>query len=273
MTGAGANAAPSLRDVQRAIAACVLDGAGAAAPGWVVGDGVAAARRLAVHRDTFDSRVTGALRLAFPAVVHLVGADFFAHAARCYAHAEPPHRAWLDAYGSRFPAFLERFAPAASLAYLADVARLEWAVNRALHAEDRAVLDLVRLARVDETDRERVCLVAHPSVGLLQSRFPVDVIWRAVLERDDDALAAIDLAAAPVSLVVFRGAADVNVARLEASSWRLLAALCAGKPLGAALDAASGIDAAALLARHLAAGVFTGFTIERASRGRPAQTR
>ena len=45
-----------------------------------------------------------------------------------------------------FPEFLARFPPAASLAYIADVARLEWAVNRALHAPDAAPLDVARLA-------------------------------------------------------------------------------------------------------------------------------
>ena len=39
-------------------------------------------------------------------------------------------------------AFYTISGPAAALAYLADVARLEWAVSRAIHAADREPLDL-----------------------------------------------------------------------------------------------------------------------------------
>ena len=46
--------------------------------------------------------------------------------------SDPPRTAWLDAYGTEFPEFLEHFEPAASLAYLPDVARLERAVGRAM---------------------------------------------------------------------------------------------------------------------------------------------
>jgi hypothetical protein len=40
--------------------------------------------------------------------------------------------------------------------------------------------------------------------------------------------------------------------------------LCSGRPLQAALDAAPGLDAVTALAGHLAAGCFTGFTLETA---------
>jgi hypothetical protein len=85
-----------------------------------------------------------------------------------------------------------------SLAYLADVARLEWAVNRALHAPDAQPLDASTLATVAPSDHERVCFVALPSVSMLRSSFPVDAIWGAVLQQDEAAMAAIDLGGEPV---------------------------------------------------------------------------
>jgi hypothetical protein len=49
--------------------------------------------------------------------------------------------------------------------------------------------------------------------------------------------------------------------RLDESEWHFAAALCAGQPLQAALDEATSVDATALLARHLAAERFVGFTM------------
>ena len=217
--------------------------------------------RLDIYRNTFVTGVTKALRLSYPAVHRLVGDDFFAAAAEIFIARNPPRAAHLDQYGAEFPEFLEQFPPAAALAYLPDVARLEWAVTQAIHALDREALALSQLAALAPQDQGRVRFAPHPSIGLLRVSYPADLIWRAVLDCDDAALAALDLHPAPVRLLVQRLPAGVEVIRLDESEWRFAAALCAGQPLQAALDEATGIDAAALLARHLAAERFVGFTL------------
>jgi hypothetical protein len=93
----------------------------------------------------------------------------------------------------------------------------------------------------------------------------VDAIWRAVLAQDEPATAAIDLGSGRVWLLVQRLETGVDVMRISKAEWRFAAQLCAGLPLEAALDTASGLDAAAALAGHLAAGRFTGFRLDAAS--------
>jgi hypothetical protein len=217
--------------------------------------------RLDIYRNTFMTGVTNALRLTYPAVHRLVGDDFFAAAAQTFIASHPPRAAWLDRYGGDFPEFLERFPPAATLAYLGDVARLEWAVSGAIHAAEREPLALTALAKLAPGDEGDVRFVPHPSLSLLRVFYPADDIWRAVLARDDAALAALALDRRAIHLVVQRGAEGVEVMRRDEPEWRFLAALCAGEPLHAALDAAGGRDAAQLLAEHLAAQRFVGFTL------------
>jgi len=255
---------PSLREVQRAIRASLVERDDAAAAACILGDGLAPQQRLAVYRNTFASNLAGALRLSFPAVERLVGAEFFDNAARIFAHERAPASANLDDYGSEFPDFLSRFPPAASLAYLPDVARLEWAVTRALHASDLEALDANRLTEVEHDDRGRVRFVPHPSVSLMRSDYPVDAIWRAVLAQDDAALAAIDLAAGPVWLLVQRLATGTDVTRIDERAWRFAANLFAGEPLADALAAADGVDAPLLLAQHIGAGRFVAFSLAEA---------
>lgn len=252
---------PSLREVQHAIRKSLVERDDALAVNWIVADGLAAERRLSVYRNTFASNLANALRLSFPAVHRLVGAEFFEGAAQIFAHECPPHSAYLDEYGSEFPDFLARFAPAASLAYLADVARLEWAVNRALHAPDVEPLDIAQLAQLAPSDHDRIRFVPHPSVSAVRADYPVDAIWRAVLAQDDAALAAIDLAAGPVWLIVQRLVSSVDVTRIDEPAWRFAAELFAGQPLGLALAAAQGINAPTLLAQHIAAGRFVAFAL------------
>jgi hypothetical protein len=252
---------PSLREVQQAIRLSIVERHDDAASAWILGDELAPAQRLSVYRNTFASNLANALRLSFPAVHRLVGAEFFDSAARIFAHERPPLSAYLDEYGGEFAAFLARFPPAASLAYLPDVARLEWAVNRALHAPDVQPLDPMQLAALAPSDHDRVRFVAHPSVSLVRTGYPADTIWRAVLARDDAALAAIDLYSGPVWLLVERLPTGVEVSRTDEASSRFATTLLAGQPLGAALDAATGVDAPTLLAQHIAAGRFIGFDL------------
>src|SRR5262249_40759532 len=218
--------------------------------------------RLDIYRDTILTSLKRALRLAFPAVERLVGGEFFEGAAKAFIAEHLPRAAYLDRYGDEFPLFLSRFPPAASLLYLADVASLEWAANCALHALDETSLELSQLAAVAPEDQYRVSFRAHPSVGLVRSDFPVDDIWRAVLSGDDGAMAAIDLAAGPVFLLVTRGEAGLEVARMEKSAWRFVETLCCGEPLLCAIIAAPGLDAANLLTEQLARGRFVAFALD-----------
>jgi hypothetical protein len=250
---------PALRELQAAMRAGMLQGAPDAALACIDDAQFLPGQRLSIHRNTMLGALAHALRLSFPAVHRLVGAEFFDRAARVYACEQPPRSADLNAYGDEFADFLQHHAPAAALGYLPDVARLEWAVNRALHAPAVAALDVSALAGVAPCDHERVCFAWHPSVGLLASTYPVDAIWRAVLQQDEPAMAAIDLASGPVHLMVHRQAGAVEVERLDAPAWRFTSVLLAGQPLHAALAAAQRPDAAALLAAHLLAGRCIGF--------------
>jgi hypothetical protein len=239
---------PALLDVQRAMRAQLL------------GD-KAVDERLGIYRNTVLSTLVNALRLSYPAVQRIVGADFFEAAAREFIRGHAPGSAYLNDFGGDFPRFLAQFAHAASLPYLADVAQLEWAINRALHAPDAPALDLARLASLGEDARAGVRFTAHPGLSLLRLLSPADAIWRAVLDQDDAAMAAIDPREAPVYLLIERDATGIQVRRLTAAGWRFTATLSAGKPLFEAFDEAVTQDQSeinALLAEHLASGRFIG---------------
>jgi hypothetical protein len=218
----------------------------------------------AIYRNTVHSTLLNALRLSFPAVLRLVGPDFFEGAAREFIGSRPPLSACLNDYGGQFPDFLSQFAPAASLPYLGDVARLEWAVNCALHADDAVAVDPSRLASLDEAQLPLVRFRSHPALTLLQLEFPADLIWSAVLDENSEAMAAINLRTAAVQLLVERDANGVQVRRLSDWGWQFTRALAQGKPMHAALEGIevpSGEALNALLAEHLTSGRFIDFRV------------
>ena len=261
--------APTLLELQHAVCRGVVEGDDADAVASIIDDGVDPAARLGIYRNTFANVLTNALRLTYPAVHRLVGADCFEGAARLYIEWQPPEYANLDDYGADFPEFLARNPSVAPLAYLPDVARLEWTISRALHANDAALLDIAGLIAMTQEEQARVCFVPRPSAALVRAGYPADAIWRAVLAQDDAALAAIDPASGAVWLLVHRAEPGVEVRRLSEAGWRFTAALFAGRSLCAALEEAPCAEAHALLAEHLAAGQFAEFAVADAADLRP----
>jgi hypothetical protein len=253
------SSAPALLEVQRAVRASLLARDDRSAELHIVGDGFSPAERLDVYRNTFASVLANVLRLSFPAVDKLVGAEFFEGAARIFVRSHPPSSACLDDYGAAFPDFLSGFAPAASVPYLPDVARLEWAVNRALHAPDAPPIDSARLAALGDSPTAEVSFAPHPSVTLMRSPYPADLIWRAVLDRDDAALAAIDLDSGPIRLMVHRSESSIDVRRMSELAYCFTEELCTRRPLQALLERSWDFEPASLLADHLAAGRLVDF--------------
>ena len=250
---------PTLLETERRFAAALRTGDCAAAAELIAPSAVSAGEAIAIYRNTFVSGAVKALRLSHPAIERLTGAEFFEAAARAFVAGAPPSSGCLDAYGAGFAGFLSGFEPLHDLPYIADVARLDWAVNLALHAEDAKTLDAGALAAAAGIAPEHLVLTPHPSLSLLRMDYPADMIWRAVLAQDDAALGALELDGGPFFVLVSRNAGGVQVSRVSETGFVFLSALCAGRTFGESFDAAPSPDVPALLAESLAAGRFTGF--------------
>ena len=222
-----------LRERQTRFREALLGGDVTPALETIAPDGLTAAGRLAVYRHHVIVTLTDALRAAYPVVCRLVGDGFFAYAADRFIAAFPPASPCLFEYGGALPAFLASFEPCRSLAYLPDVARLEWAMSQAASSDDAPPLDARALTRIPVAALERVRFTFHPSVTLLESPWPIDRIWRAN-QPDADPDLIVDLGAGGVQLEVRRVAEDVVFHALEPGVHALRSALQAGRTLGAA---------------------------------------
>lgn len=250
----------SLLELQRDLRAALLVGSDAAASS-IIGGTLDASSRVNIYRNNVLGNLTGALRLTFPAVERLVGPDFFAGAAAQFIPATPPVSADLYEYGAAFPAFLASFEPAQGIAYLADVARLEWAVSQALHTPFVPALTASALLGVTESRQADLRFTPHPSLSLLALAHPAKAIWQAVLNEDAQAraagLTAIDIAAVGDVVAVLRGADGLTLLTLSPIAYGLACALTGGRSLADALDLVPAKDAAALLGGFIAHGFFS----------------
>lgn len=125
-------------------------------------DEISAEERLCIYRNTIAGTLEKALHLNFPAIERLVGGDFFADCAAGYVRHAPPRSGYLNDYGAGFPDHLAADGRLVHLPYLADVARLEWAVSRALLARSVPAADWRALAALDTALQSEVCFTPDP---------------------------------------------------------------------------------------------------------------
>jgi len=241
---------PALCDVQAAFRDALLAGDDDAAAAMVRGDGLMPHARLQIYRHHVFTTLTAALKATYPVVGRVVDERFFGYAADQYIRAQPPAGPCLFEYGGSFPEFLDAFEPCCHLRYLPDVARLEWALNAAIHAEDAALLDPAALHAVAEEHRPRLVFRFHPSLTLLGSRWPIDRIWRAN-QADADPGLTVDLASGGAHLEVRRIGNDAVFRPIDVATHGFWFALHAGRCLEEAAGVALDIDGSFDLTRAL----------------------
>lgn len=206
------------------------------------GDPARIAAGVRVYRNNVRSAYGRALGDIFPVVKRLVGEAFFKGAAAAYFDARRPRARLIARYGDAFPQFLEKFPPAQTLPYLAEVARLELLWLAAYHAPDAAPLSAAdALARADGA-AETLRLSMHPSLQLYASRRGGFSVWAHEKFENKERL---ELGGAPEFALIVRPEAQVRVAPVSQAVHDCVAALAAGALLGEALETALAADAAA----------------------------
>ena len=231
----------SPRELERDFAAALLGGSEDAVVAEIQGDGLDPAARLAIYRHHVSATLTEALETTYPVVVRLVDRRFFAYAAAQFIRRHPPAGPCLFEYGESLADFLATFPASRHLAYLPDVARLEWALNHALHAEDAATFDPGWLAALRPDEVGGVRLRLHPSVSLLESPWPIDRIWRANQPGSNpDATVSLDQGGA--RLEVYRLEDGVMFRTIAADTYAFRSALASDLDLQGAVGAARRAD-------------------------------
>lgn len=241
----------SPRELELDFAAALLGASDALIAGEIVADGLEPAARIAIYRHHVFTTLTEALATTYPVVVRLVDRRFFAYAADRYIREHPPVGPCLFEYGEALADFLASFPPCRDLAYLADVARLEWAMNRALHAADAVALDPRWLGVVPPDEVGRLKLRLHPSVSLIESPWPIHRIWQANQPGADPEV-TVSLDEGGVYLQVDRVDDEVMFRRITPGALAFRQALTGDGDLRSAAEAAASADPSFDLAGALA---------------------
>ena len=248
----------ALRDLQAAFAAHVTGGDRADLVAAVAGDTIPAAARLNVYRHHVFESLGTALAATFSTVLALVGTDFFRDLARAFVRHALPLQPVLSEYGADFPAFITGYQAARNLPYLADVGRLDWALNLAFHAPLGGRLKAEDLSAVPVERLPSMAIALAVGAVLVSSRYPLDRIWAA--SQPGATSETVDLNSGAANLLVLRRPDDAGFVSLSAGEAAFVAALAEAMSLeqaaGRAFEADPAFELSTSFARLLALGAF-----------------
>ena len=176
------------------------------------------------------------LAAQYPVIRRLAGELSFRIVARRYILSEPPSIPIAPSFGDNFPRFLRSQSNTPSFEYVADIAELEMVRRKARRAADVRPLPAKTLLSLPAEWLEALCITLHPSVGLVQSRFPIVTIWEN--NQSDDENRMIDRWSAEAALVA-RPFLEVEVHRLLPGGYAFIRALSEAQTVAMAVRAAT----------------------------------
>jgi hypothetical protein len=192
------------------------------------------------YRGNATAIVERTLSAAFPTVQQLIGEAAFAQLARVFWHRQPPQCGDLTRYGDGLADWIAGDPQLASEPYLADVARVDWAVHAIEHAADGP--DAPQgLSMLGDLDPSQLMLHLRPSLALIVSRWPVVTIWQAHRSSEADRFAPVRQAMAShvaETALVARPQWRASIDTVDEPTARFMSALLEGANLARALDAA-----------------------------------
>lgn len=219
-------------------------------------------RGLQVYQANGQALAERALAAAYPVLQQLLGPDSFAELARAFWHRHPPQHGDMNRWGADLATFLEVDPQLQDDPYLADVARLEWALHSCSMAADVAP-DTASYARLLSDDPATLLLRLAPGCAVLPSAWPTLSIVQAhrLGTGLDEAGRRLRVGCAETA-VLWRAGLQAQLRAAHAGEAALLQALAQGQTLGSALDAAymqtPGFDFSAWLQDAVTGGLLLG---------------
>lgn len=188
---------------------------------------MAASDRLQIHKNNFKLTLSSALMDVFPVIMSFVGEQWLEAALKKFAVQYPPSEACLSSYGGEFADFLDSFAPAVRLPYLADLARVEWAIHMCQNAKDEMTLKPADWANLVKTDMQSLSFSLVAAHKFIESDYPLLDLWN--VGTGTDTSSEINLEAGGTTLLVIRPQSEVLIFPLDMNECRFLSSMNKGE--------------------------------------------
>ena len=138
--------------------------------------------RLQAYSNNYQGGLTSFLRITYPQVFAHLGAQYFDFICRGYIVENPMIKSAIDEYGYTFSKYLDEQIlirkEMEELAFLPDIARVDWAVQSSYYALSRPKFDFDCFAQLNIEQQQNVHLLLAPDIYLIGSHWPLEQLWQ-----------------------------------------------------------------------------------------------
>ncbi len=199
---------------------------------WVEGRGqLGAEERVDIYAQMYYARLFEILKGDFPRVAAILGCDRFHEVTSAYLAQHPSTHPSLRQLGRFFSAFLQARPESEELPFLSELAALEWARVEVFDAPDTEPLRAEHLQMIQPDDWPALILHLVPAFQVVNSEWPLHVIWKAA--EEDEAPHEEAVAREPSVLRVWRNGFSVYHTKMDATEQMVLTGVMAGNPFDA----------------------------------------
>ncbi|CAA0121302.1 Uncharacterised protein [BD1-7 clade bacterium] len=207
-----------------------------------------------VYQNNLLMTAARSLSITYPVLEHMIGEQPMIALARELLQTTPPGSGdWAD-WGEHLADLITQTPLADDAPFLADMARLEWAIHEA-GRHYAAPFDTQSLTLLSEHDPNNLYLVFPTTFHVIASEFPIDLIWQAhktdsgEIKLDQQRLAdALAADHQPCYLRIDQQHLVPNIARLTADDFAWERDALNQQSLGTLLDAHPEFDLGVWLA-------------------------
>lgn len=139
--------------------------------------------QLSIYRSNINGAHQKVLGQVYPAILNILGEDYFNQLCRLYRLEYPSVDADLNHYGEKFSLFIkeqiERHKELIGLEYLADLAWLEWNWHASYYAKNDKAFSFEKLALIDPELQDKIYFRISNAFSLHSTIYPLLDIWNA----------------------------------------------------------------------------------------------
>lgn len=173
-----------LRELQQRLQSHLLGHDSAIVDDIVDAPPLAAADRLSIYRNAYETRLIEALDDTYPVLHALLGDEMFASLGEAFIDRHPSVHRSIRWYGAELAQFLAENAPYQEQPVLSEVALLEWTLSEVFDAEDGPVIERSALAQIPADDWGDLQFEFHASLRRLNLLWNTVEVWQAI-SRDE----------------------------------------------------------------------------------------
>ncbi len=185
--------------------------------------GISIEKRMNTYKNNYSVGLCEVLAGTFQTVTDLVGEEFMKRMCEHFIREHPPKKACMHEYGEELAEFVQKFDPVKSLAYLPDIARLDWAANTAYHADNVVPLSMENIGSIGNAfEEDNFKLELHPSVTLMKSIFKIHDIRQYVRDKERQEQEKLNINESETFLLVSRKEDQVYIIELTQAEYHFL---------------------------------------------------